>query len=39
MVSTNGQGTGLDSAAAILGALINNGGGATPARAEPSTKK
>jgi len=39
VVSTGGQGTGLDSAAAILGALINNGGGATPALAGPSTKK
>ena len=39
VVSTGGQGTGLDSAAAILGALINNGGGATPELAGPSTKK
>jgi hypothetical protein len=39
VVSTGGQGTGLDSAAAILGALINNGGGATPALAGPSSKK
>ena len=31
VVSTGGQGTGLDSAAAIFGALLNNGGGATPA--------
>jgi hypothetical protein len=39
VVSTGGQGAGLDSAAAILGALINNGGGATPALAGPSSKK
>jgi hypothetical protein len=39
VVSTSGQGTSLDSAAAILGALINNGGGATPALTGPSTKK
>jgi hypothetical protein len=39
VVSTGGQGTGLDSAAAILGALIKNGGGATPALAGPSTEK
>jgi hypothetical protein len=39
VVSTGGQGTGLDSAAAILGALINNSGGATPALAGPSSKK
>jgi len=39
VVSTGGQGTGLDSAAAILGALINNGGGATPALSGTSTKK
>ena len=39
VVSTSGQGTGLDSAAAILGALINNGGGATPGLAGPSSKK
>jgi hypothetical protein len=39
VVSTGGQGTGLDSAAAILGALIKNGGGATPALAGPSSEK
>jgi phosphotransferase system IIB component len=41
VVSTGGQGTNLDSAAAIFGALLNNGGGATPALtgAEPSSKK
>ena len=39
VVSTGGQGTGLDSAAAILGALINSSGGATPALAGPSSKK
>jgi hypothetical protein len=39
VVSTGGQGTGLDSAAAILGALINNGGGAAPALTGQSTKK
>jgi hypothetical protein len=39
VVSTGGQGTGLDSAAAILGALINNSGGATPALSGPSSKK
>jgi hypothetical protein len=39
VVSTGGQGAGLDSAAAILGALINNGGGATPALTGPSSKK
>jgi hypothetical protein len=39
VVSTGGQGAGLDSAAAILGALINNGGGATPALSGPSSKK
>jgi phosphotransferase system IIB component len=39
VVSTGGQGAGLDSAAAILGALINNGGGATPALGGPSSKK
>jgi len=39
VVSTGGQGTGIDSAAAILGALINNGGGATPTLTGPSSKK
>jgi regulator of protease activity HflC (stomatin/prohibitin superfamily) len=39
VVSTGGQGTGLDSAAAIFGALLNNGGGATPALTGSSTKK
>src|SRR5712675_2311438 len=39
VVSTGGQGAGLDSAAAVLGALINNGGGATPALTGPSSKK
>jgi SPFH domain/Band 7 family protein len=39
VISTGGQGTGLDSAAAILGALINNGGGTTPALAGQSSKK
>jgi len=39
VVSTSGQGTGLDSSAAILGALINNGGGAVPGLAGQSSKK
>ena len=39
VVSTGGQGAGLDSAAAILGALINNSGSATPALSGPSSKK
>jgi hypothetical protein len=39
VVSTGGQGTGLDSAAAIFGALLNNGGGAAPALTGQSTKK
>jgi hypothetical protein len=39
VVSTSGQGTGLDSAAAIIGALLNNGGGATPALTGQSSKK
>jgi hypothetical protein len=39
VVSTNGQGTNLDSAAAIFGALLNNGGGATPALTGQSSKK
>src|SRR6202023_3603155 len=38
VVSTGGQGTGLHSAAAILGALINNGGGATPALTGQSSR-
>jgi hypothetical protein len=39
VVSTGGQGTGVDSAAAILGALISNGGGAVPGLAGQSSKK
>ena len=39
VVSTGGQTAGLDSAAAILGALINNGGGTTPALAGQSSNK
>src|SRR6516225_6805558 len=39
VISTGGKGTGLDSAAAILGALINNGGGTTPALAGQSSNK
>jgi hypothetical protein len=40
VVSTGGQGTGLDSAAAIFGALLkNNDAAATPALAGSSTKK
>ncbi|MGA8759921.1 MAG: SPFH domain-containing protein [Stellaceae bacterium] len=39
VVSTSGQGTGLDSAAAIFGALLKNGDAATPALAGSSTKK
>src|SRR5215469_3890351 len=39
VVSTGGQGTGVDSAAAIIGALLNNGGGATPALTGQSSKK
>ena len=39
VVSTGGQGTGLDSAAAIIGALLSSGGAATPALAGPSIKK
>jgi SPFH domain / Band 7 family len=39
VVSTSGQGTGLDNAAAILGALINNGGSAVPGLAGQSSKK
>ena len=39
VVSTGGQGTGLDSAAAIIGALLNNGGGTLPALTGQSSKK
>src|SRR5256714_788940 len=39
VVSTGGQSTGLDSAAATFGALLNNGGGAPPALTGPSVKK
>ena len=39
VVSTGGQGAGLDSAAAIIGALLNNSGAAVPALSGPSTKK
>ena len=39
VVSTGGQGASLDSAAAIFGALLNNGGGATPALSGQSSKK
>jgi len=39
VVSTGGQGTGLDSAAAIFGALLNNGGGTSPALTGGSSKK
>jgi hypothetical protein len=39
VVSTNGQGAGLDSAAAIIGALLNRGGGVTPALTGQSSKK
>ena len=39
VVSTGGQGTGLDSAAAIIGALLNSGGAATPALTGQSPKK
>ena len=39
VVSTGSQGTGLDSAAAIFGALLSNGGAATPALAGSSAKK
>jgi hypothetical protein len=38
-VSTGGQSAGLDSAAAIIGALLNSGGGATPALTGQSSKK
>jgi len=39
VVSTGGQGTGLDSAAAIFGALLKNGAAATPASTGSSGKK
>jgi SPFH domain / Band 7 family len=39
VVSTGGQGAGLDSAAAVLGALLSTSGGAAPALAGPSSKK
>ncbi len=39
VVSTGGQGAGIDSAAAIFGALLSNGGAAAPALSGPSTKK
>jgi len=39
VVSTGGQGAGLDSAAAVLGALLSNGGGATPTLTGSSSKK
>src|SRR5215467_732616 len=39
VVSTSGQGTGLDSAAAILGALTNKGGSAVPNLAGQSSNK
>jgi len=39
VVSTGGQGTGLDSAAAIIGALLNSGGAATSALTGQSSKK
>ena len=39
VVSTNGQGAGLDSAAAIIGALLNRGGGVTPGLTGQSSKK
>src|ERR1700730_14645260 len=39
VVSTGGQGAGLDSAAAVLRALLSNSGGATPALTGPSVKK
>jgi hypothetical protein len=39
VVSTGGQGAGLDSAAAIFGALISNGGGAVPGLAGGSSKQ
>ncbi len=39
VVSTGNQGTGLDSAAAIFGALLNHGGAATPALSGVSRPK
>ena len=39
VVSTGGQSAGLDSAAAIIGALLNSSGGATPALTGQSSKK
>jgi hypothetical protein len=39
VVSTGGQATNLDSAAAIFGALLSNNGGATPALTGQSLKK
>jgi hypothetical protein len=39
VVSTGGQGAGLDSAAAIIGALLNSGGAATSALTGQSPKK
>jgi hypothetical protein len=39
VVSTGGQGTALDSAAAIFGALLNTGGAASPTLAGSSVKK
>src|SRR4029077_20059698 len=39
VVSTGGQATGLDSAAAIFGALFSNSGGAAPSLTGPSSKK
>src|SRR5246127_236135 len=39
VVSTGGQSAGLDSAAAIIGALLNSGGGVTPALTGQSSKK
>jgi len=39
VVSTGSQGAGLDSAAAIFGALLNNNSGAVPTLAGSSSKK
>lgn len=39
VVSTSGQGTGLDNAAAIFGALLKNGGAATPTLTGAPAKK
>ena len=39
VVSTGGQGTGIDSAAAIFGALLSNGVSAAPGVAGSSVKK